>query len=58
MKEEVAAAVVFVTRLVKRNKQLSKEHCEKFADKLTDILVERFKNHWHPDQPLKGQAYR
>lgn len=58
MKEEVAAAVVFLTRLVKRNKQLTKEKCEKFSDKLTDILVERFKNHWHPDKPLRGQAYR
>lgn len=58
MKDEVAAAVIFVTRLVKRNKKLSKDQCDRFSDKLTNILVDRFKNHWHTDKPLKGQAYR
>ena len=58
MKDEVAAAVVFLTRLVKRNKKLSKQQYERFSDKLTTLMVEKFKNHWHTERPHKGQAYR
>ena len=58
MRDEVAAAVVFLTRLVKCNAQLTKEKTEEFSDKLSTVLVERFKNHWYQKEPTKGQAYR
>ncbi|KAL2295780.1 hypothetical protein Nmel_017301 [Mimus melanotis] len=58
MKDEIAAAVFFVTKLVKREGKLSKEEIEKFAAKLTTILFEKYKNHWYPEKPSRGQAFR
>lgn len=58
MKDEIAAAVVFVSRLLKRNKNLSNKQVDKFSDKLSAILLDRFKDHWHTDVPHKGQGYR
>ncbi|NXC80856.1 B910 protein, partial [Cercotrichas coryphoeus] len=58
MKDEIAAAVFFVTKLVKREGKLSKDEIEKFAAKLTTILFEKYKSHWYPDNPCRGQAFR
>ncbi|MEQ2231696.1 hypothetical protein ILYODFUR_003321 [Ilyodon furcidens] len=58
MKEEIAAAVFFTTRLVKRYGCLDNDHRERFAAALTSVLFENYKNHWHPSAPTKGQAYR
>ncbi|XP_051258065.1 protein BTG4 [Dicentrarchus labrax] len=58
MKEEIAAAVFFVARLVKRYGCLDNDGRERFAAALTSVLFENYKNHWHPNAPTKGQAYR
>ncbi|NXG17256.1 B910 protein, partial [Grallaria varia] len=58
MKEEIAATVFFITKLVKREGKLSKEKIDKFAASLTEILFEKYKNHWYVDNPSRGQAYR
>lgn len=58
MKDEIAAAVVFLTRIVRRNTGLTSEQMNKFSEKLALTLVERFRNHWYEDRPSKGQAYR
>ncbi|KAM9847158.1 protein BTG4 [Aulostomus maculatus] len=58
MKEEIAAAVFFVARLVKRYGCLDNDSRERFAAALTSALFENYKNHWHPNAPAKGQAYR
>ncbi|XP_044225971.1 protein BTG4 [Thunnus albacares] len=58
MKEEIAAAVFFVARLVKRYGCLDNDGRERFAAALTSVLFEKYKNHWHPNAPTKGQAYR
>uniref|UniRef100_A0A665TRS4 B-cell translocation gene 4 n=1 Tax=Echeneis naucrates TaxID=173247 RepID=A0A665TRS4_ECHNA len=58
MKEEIAAAVFFVARLVKRYGCLDNDSRERFAAALTSALFETYKNHWHPNAPTKGQAYR
>lgn len=58
MKEEIAAAVFFMARLVKRYGSLDNEGRERFAAALTSVLFENYKNHWHPNTPTKGQAYR
>lgn len=34
------------------------DRVEQFRQCLTQALYERFHNHWFPDQPTKGQAYR
>ncbi|XP_047186385.1 protein BTG4 isoform X2 [Scophthalmus maximus] len=58
MKEEIAAAVFFVARLVKRYGSLDADSRDRFAAALTSVLFENYKNHWHPKAPSKGQAYR
>ncbi|KAB1283430.1 Protein BTG3 [Camelus dromedarius] len=58
MKNEIAAVVFFFTRLVRKHDKLKKEAVERFAEKLTVILQEKYKNHWYPEKPSKGQAYR
>ena len=58
MREEIAAAVVFLTRLVKRSDRLSNEKVEEFSSRLSEILAERFRDHWYTNTPSKGQAYR
>ncbi|XP_061448513.1 protein BTG4 isoform X2 [Rhineura floridana] len=58
MKDEIAATVFFITRLVKRHTQLSKQQMEKFASKLMTTLFEKYKGHWYPDNPSRGQAFR
>ncbi|XP_042635962.1 protein BTG4 [Catharus ustulatus] len=58
MKDEIAAAVFFITKLVKKEGKLSKDQIGKFAAKLTTILFEKYKNHWYPATPARGQAFR
>ncbi|NWI86316.1 B915 protein, partial [Pitta sordida] len=58
MKDEIAAAVFFITKLVKREDKLSKHKIEKFAARLTTVLFEKYKNHWYLDNPTRGQAFR
>ncbi|KAJ6653938.1 hypothetical protein lerEdw1_007570 [Lerista edwardsae] len=58
MKDEIAATVFFITRLVKKHDRLSKHEMDKFACKLMTTLFEKYKNHWYLDNPAKGQAFR
>lgn len=58
MKEEIAAAVVFLSRLVRQCGSIPNEKMASFSDSLSAILVEKFKNHWYQESPTKGQAYR
>ena len=58
MREEIAAAVVFLKRLIKKNESLTEEQVQKFCDSLSALLVEKFRNHWYEEDPMKGQGYR
>ncbi|XP_005987325.1 protein BTG4 [Latimeria chalumnae] len=58
MREEIAVTVFFIMRLVKKHEKVSKQKTEKLATKLTTLLFEKYKNHWYPENPCKGQAYR
>ncbi|NWV54398.1 B915 protein, partial [Daphoenositta chrysoptera] len=58
MKDEIAAAVFFITKLVKREGKLGKDEVEKFAARMTTVLFEKYKNHWYPHNPWRGQAFR
>lgn len=58
MKEEVDAAVIFITRMVKKNETISAEQLDKFSSQLTSVLMQKFKNHWYVEEPNKGQGYR
>ncbi|XP_013776176.1 maternal B9.10 protein-like [Limulus polyphemus] len=58
MKDEISAAVTFLIRLVEKNLNLNNAKVEEFKNHLNDLLMERFQNHWFPEKPCKGQAYR
>lgn len=54
MRDEIATAVFFVTRLVKKHDKLSKQQIEDFAEKLMAILFETYRSHWYSALP-KGK---
>ncbi|XP_004709101.1 protein BTG4 [Echinops telfairi] len=58
MRDEIATTVFFITTMAKRHEKLSKQQIDDFAEKLTIILLETYRCHWHSDCPAKGQAFR
>ncbi|XP_045594704.1 protein BTG3 [Procambarus clarkii] len=58
MKEEISAAVLFISKLISGNVNLSQNMLSKFEERLKELLEERFSNHWHPERPWQGQGYR
>ena len=58
MKDEVSAATDFLTRLVGKNENLSQDKVTQFRDRLKEVLLNKFKNHWFPDKPSRGQGFR
>ncbi|XP_007910035.1 protein BTG4 [Callorhinchus milii] len=58
MKEEIAATVVFISSLVRKGGHVGSRKMGRFGGRLTKILFEKYKNHWYPDTPHRGQAYR
>lgn len=58
MRREIAAVVFFLKRLVKKGEKLEAEMVELFVERLAVALQEKFKGHWYPENPSKGQAYR
>ncbi|KTG42708.1 hypothetical protein cypCar_00016436 [Cyprinus carpio] len=58
MKKEIAAVVFFLKRLIKKAEKLNGEKVDLFVERLTVALQEKYKGHWYPDNPSKGQAFR
>jgi len=58
MKDEIAAAVVFLARLVNLRRNFSPEQTAEFSKNLAEALIEKFRNHWYEEKPSKGQAFR
>lgn len=58
MRREIAAVVFFLKRLVKKGEKLESHKIDLFVERLAVALQEKFKGHWYPDNPSKGQAYR
>lgn len=58
MLDEISAAVIFLVRLIEKSENFNQEQLEDFKARLSQLLEERFENHWFPDQPCKGQGYR
>jgi len=58
MKDEIAAAVVFLARLVNLRRNFSPEQTAEFSKNLAEALIEKFRNHWYEETPSKGQAFR
>jgi len=58
MKDEVCSAVGFLTEHLISNGSIPIEQVELFRGTLVQLITERFQDHWHPEKPLKGNAFR
>jgi len=61
MKTEISHAVTFLVETLKDKLPKTPDIEEKLytmRTRLTNLLAERFENHWYADKPLKGSAYR
>ncbi|XP_078464110.1 LOW QUALITY PROTEIN: uncharacterized protein LOC144728495 [Lampetra planeri] len=58
MKEEIGAAVCLMSRLAGRSERLAYGDAERFGRALGARLAQRFHDHWYPERPSRGQAYR
>jgi len=53
---ELQVAVQYWTQIVRQ--KLSNELASSFEQVLTALFQEKINNHWHPENPRKGQAHR
>lgn len=58
MRDEISAAVLFLARLIEKGENFNQGQLEDFKARLSQLLLERFENHWFPELPHKGQGYR
>ncbi|XP_061105992.1 protein BTG3 [Conger conger] len=58
MKKEIAAVVFFMKRLIRKTEKLEIEKVEHFVERLAVALQEKYRGHWYPEKPSKGQAFR
>uniref|UniRef100_A0A3Q0RPK0 Si:dkey-79d12.5 n=1 Tax=Amphilophus citrinellus TaxID=61819 RepID=A0A3Q0RPK0_AMPCI len=57
MKQEIKAGVDFLKRMAVSRGDLDGAKAELFAENLQKLLCEKYKDHWYPDCPSKGQAF-
>ncbi|XP_063812430.1 protein BTG3 [Pseudophryne corroboree] len=58
MKNEISAVVFFLSKLLKNSDTLRRGEIEMFSEELSRILHDKYADHWYPEAPTKGQAYR
>lgn len=57
MKEEVRSATDFLARLVSGGRWESST-TDSFREELDNVLFSHYEDHWFPEKPFKGSAYR
>ncbi|XP_077645201.1 protein BTG2 [Lonchura striata] len=58
MVPEIAAAVGFVSGLLRTRGCVSEQQLQVFSGALRDALTEHYRHHWFPEEPSKGSGYR
>ncbi|XP_039551767.1 protein BTG2 [Passer montanus] len=58
MVPEIAAAVGFVSGLLRTRGCVSEQQLQVFSGALREALTEHYRHHWFPDKPSKGSGYR
>jgi len=58
MLEEVKSAVQLLVHILSLNDTICKTKLEKFSQCLEKLLCRRYEEHWHPQKPFLGSAYR
>lgn len=56
MQVEIAHAIDFLGRLL--HSKLSQDMLKAFKEELSQLLKERFTDHWDPQQPYRGNGFR
>jgi len=57
MRTEISKAAAFLSSMI-RNKNLTTEKLSQFRDALEARFASSFTDHWFPERPLRGNAYR
>ncbi|XP_053308413.1 protein BTG3-like [Spea bombifrons] len=55
---EIAAAVNFLIKILSLRKRMKTDQLETLGTHLSSLLSDRYRGHWYPDAPSRGQAYR
>ncbi|XP_025932986.1 protein BTG2 [Apteryx rowi] len=58
MAPEIAAAVGFISSLLRTRGCVSEQQLQVFSGALREALAEHYKHHWFPEKPFKGSGYR
>ncbi|XP_066192011.1 protein BTG2 [Sylvia atricapilla] len=58
MVPEIAAAVGFVSGLLRTRGCVSEQQLHVFSGALREALTEHYRHHWFPEKPSKGSGYR
>lgn len=61
MRQEVDSAVEFIAKILSTHGirlKLDSERIESFRRMLMICMYDHYQNHWFPDKPFKGSAYR
>jgi len=55
---EVQQAIKLLRDFLEMNRRIHPDKIDCFCNRLERLLIERYANHWHPQRPHKGSAYR
>uniref|UniRef100_A0A8C5Q8P6 Anti-proliferative protein domain-containing protein n=1 Tax=Leptobrachium leishanense TaxID=445787 RepID=A0A8C5Q8P6_9ANUR len=58
MRQEVSAAIDFMLKILRLNRCWAPDQLEALKLDLLCCLSNRFRGHWYPDEPHRGQGYR